>query len=177
MIGMDHFAKPSDELFLAIDKGELHRNFQGYTTKGGADLVGIGLTSIGEGVYHYVQNFKDMKQYENALDAGKLPVHRGLVLSDDDVLRKAVIMELMSNFKLDIAKVEKEFGVDFFEYFADAIKDLDSFVKEGLVTIDKENKKITVSPTGTLLIRNISMPFDAYLKKIPESKRRFSKTI
>jgi oxygen-independent coproporphyrinogen-3 oxidase len=177
MIGMDHFAKPDDELFLAIDKGELHRNFQGYTTKGGADLVGIGLTSIGEGVYHYVQNFKDMKQYENALDAGKLPVHRGLVLSDDDVLRKAVIMELMSNFKLDIAKVKKEFGVDFFEYFDDAIADLDSFVKEGLVVIDKEDKKITVSTTGTLLIRNISMPFDAYLKKIPESKRRFSKTV
>jgi oxygen-independent coproporphyrinogen-3 oxidase len=118
-----------------------------------------------------------MKLYENALDAGKLPVHRGLILSDDDVLRKAVIMDLMSNFKLDISKVEKEFGVDFFEYFDDAISDLDSFVKEGLVTIDKENKKITVSPTGTLLIRNISMPFDAYLKKIPESKRRFSKTV
>ncbi len=177
MIGMDHFAKPNDELFLAIDKGELHRNFQGYTTKGGADLVGVGLTSIGEGVYHYVQNFKDMKLYENAIDAGKLPVHRGLVLSDDDVLRKAVIMELMSNFKLDIAKVQREFGVDFFEYFDDAISDLDSFVKEGLVVIDKENKKITVSTTGTLLIRNISMPFDAYLKKIPEGKRRFSKTV
>ncbi len=177
MIGMDHFAKPSDELFLAIDKGELHRNFQGYTTKGGADLVGVGLTSIGEGVYHYVQNFKDMKLYENAIDAGKLPVHRGLTLNDDDVLRKAVIMELMSNFKLDIQKVEKEFGIDFFDYFDDAISDLDTFVKEGLVNIDKENKKITVNTTGTLLIRNIAMPFDAYLKKIPESKRRFSKTV
>ncbi len=177
MIGMDHFAKPDDELFLAIDKGELHRNFQGYTTKGGADLVGIGLTSIGEGVAHYVQNFKDMKMYEYAIDNGVLPVHRGLKLSDDDVLRKAVIMELMSNFKLDIARVEEEFGVDFFDYFADAIEDLNSFVDEGLVYIDTNSKKITVNPTGTLLIRNISMPFDAYLKKIPESKRRFSKTV
>ncbi|NOX16496.1 MAG: oxygen-independent coproporphyrinogen III oxidase [Epsilonproteobacteria bacterium] len=177
MIGMDHFAKPNDELFLAIDKGELHRNFQGYTTKGGADLVGIGLTSIGEGVKHYVQNFKDMSSYENAIDHGRLPVHRGLSLNDDDVLRKAVIMELMSNFKLNIARVEKEFGIDFFEYFDDAIDDLSSFVDEGLVKIDKVNKKITVNTTGTLLIRNISMPFDAYLKKIPESKRRFSKTV
>ena len=177
MIGMDHFAKPDDELFLAIDKGELHRNFQGYTTKGGADLVGIGLTSIGEGVAHYVQNFKDMKMYEYAIDNGVLPVHRGLRLSDDDVLRKAVIMELMSNFKLDIARVEEEFGVDFFDYFADAIEDLNSFAEEGLVHIGTNSKKITVNPTGTLLIRNISMPFDAYLKKIPESKRRFSKTV
>ncbi len=177
MIGMDHFAKPSDELFLAIDKGELHRNFQGYTTKGGADLIGIGLTSIGEGVKHYVQNFKDMSSYENAIDHGRLPVHRGLSLSDDDVLRKAVIMELMSNFKLDIARVEREFGVDFFDYFEDAIEELSSFVNEGLVHIDKVDKKISVNTTGTLLIRNISMPFDAYLKKIPQSKRRFSKTV
>ena len=177
MIGMDHFAKPSDELFLAIDKGELHRNFQGYTTKGGADLVGIGLTSIGEGENHYVQNFKDMKLYEDSIDKGILPVHRGLVLDSDDVLRKAVIMELMSNFKLDISKVEKKFKIDFFDYFSDAIEELNSFVEEGLIEIDRVNKKITVSPTGTLLIRNISMPFDAYLKKIPEEKRRFSKTV
>ncbi len=177
MIGMDHFAKPDDELFLAIDKGELHRNFQGYTTKGGADLVGIGLTSIGEGKAHYVQNFKDMNLYENAIDNGILPVHRGLILNNDDVLRKAVIMELMSNFKLDIARIEREFGIDFFDYFSDAIEDLDSFVQEGLVEIDKDGKKITVNTTGTLLIRNISMPFDAYLKKIPQSKRRFSKTV
>ena len=177
MIGMDHFAKPDDELFLAIEKGELHRNFQGYTTKGGADLVGIGLTSIGEGVNHYVQNFKDMNMYENAIDNGILPVHRGLILNDDDVLRKAVIMELMSNFKLDIARLEKEFNIDFFDYFDDAIEDLNSYAQEGLVEIDKQNKKITISTTGTLLIRNISMPFDAYLKKIPQSKRRFSKTV
>lgn len=175
MIGMDHFAKPEDELFLAIEKGELHRNFQGYTTKGGTDLIGIGLTSIGEGVAHYVQNFKDMSDYEAALDAGKLPVHRGLILSDDDVLRKAVIMEMMSNFKLNITKIEEEFGIDFSEYFADALMALKPFEAEGLVQVDKE--KITVSTTGTLLIRNIVMPFDAYLQKIPESKRRFSKTV
>ena len=175
MIGMDHFAKPDDELFLAIKKGELHRNFQGYTTKGGTDLIGIGLTSIGDGVYHYVQNVKDMKDYERLLDEGHLPVHRGLILSDDDVLRKAVIMEMMSNFKLDIARIEKKFGVNFSDYFADALEKLKVFEDEGLVSIKKD--KIEVSSTGTMLIRNIVMPFDAYLQKIPEEKRRFSKTV
>jgi oxygen-independent coproporphyrinogen-3 oxidase len=175
MIGMDHFAKPNDELFLAIEKGELHRNFQGYTTKGGTDLIGIGLTSIGDGVAHYVQNFKDMSDYEAALDNGVLPVHRGLELSADDVLRKAVIMEMMSNFKLNITKIESEFKIDFFAYFKDAIEELKTFEEEGLVQVERD--KITVSTTGTLLIRNIVMPFDAYLKKIPEAKRRFSKTV
>ncbi|MDD2567969.1 MAG: oxygen-independent coproporphyrinogen III oxidase, partial [Thiovulaceae bacterium] len=100
MIGMDHFAKPEDELFRAIEKGELHRNFQGYTTKGGADLIGVGLTSIGEGVDYYAQNFKDMHAYEEAIDAGRLPFERGIVLNEDDKIRQYVIMELMSNFKL-----------------------------------------------------------------------------
>ncbi len=175
MIGMDHFAKPEDELFKAIEKGELHRNFQGYTTKGGADLVGVGLTSIGEGECHYVQNFKDMKDYEETINRGELPVHRGLTLSADDVLRKAVIMETMSNFKLNIDSIEKKFEIDFFEYFKDAVTALNGFIDEGLVSLDK--KSLTVSPTGTLLIRNICMPFDAYLEKIPENQRRFSKTV
>ena len=177
MIGMDHFAKPDDELFLAIEKGELHRNFQGYTTKGGADLIGIGLTSIGEGLNHYVQNFKEMDAYEEAIDKGLLPVHRGLILNEDDVLRKAVIMEMMSNFKLNIAGIEAQFGIDFFDYFADAMSALKPFEEEDLVVVDLDAKKISVNTTGTLLIRNIVMPFDAYLQKIPEDKRRFSKTV
>ncbi|MDR1975850.1 MAG: oxygen-independent coproporphyrinogen III oxidase [Campylobacteraceae bacterium] len=175
MIGMDHFAKPKDELFLAIKKGELHRNFQGYTTKGGTDLIGIGLTSIGEGERHYVQNFRDMEKYEECIDSGKLPVMRGLALSDDDVLRKAVIMEMMSNFKLNIKNIEKRFGIDFFDYFKDDIKELRAFINEGLVTLDE--RSLQVNDTGTLLIRNICMPFDAYLKKVPEELRRFSKTV
>jgi len=175
MVGMDHFAKPEDELFKAIEKGELHRNFQGYTTKGGADLVGIGLTSIGEGVSHYVQNHKDMKSYESAIDAGKLPVLRGIKLHQDDIIRKSVIMELMANFRLDIKRVEKEFDIDFKEYFKNALAELQEFEKEDLISIDDDF--IKVSPTGTMLVRNIAMPFDAYLRKIPESKRRFSKTV
>ena len=175
MIGMDHFAKPEDELFLAIENGSLHRNFQGYTTKGGADLIGVGLTSIGQGERHYVQNFKELSDYEKAIDEGKLPVHRGLTLNDDDVIRASVIMELMSNFKLNVKAVEVKFGIDFFDYFATSISELEEFVKEGLVVIDE--KSLSASSTGEMLIRNICMPFDAYLKKTPEELRRFSKTV
>ena len=175
MIGMDHFAKPEDELFKAIEKGELHRNFQGYTTKGGADLIGVGLTSIGEGVDYYAQNFKDMNEYEAAIDAGKLPFERGVLLSKDDRIRQYVIMELMSNFKLDIKRFEKEFDVEFKTYFADAIEALKPFEEEGLLTVDDHH--IICSETGTLLIRNIAMPFDAYMKRHAASQKTFSKTV
>lgn len=175
MVGMDHFAKPEDELFKAIEKGELHRNFQGYTTKGGADLIGIGVTSIGNGVDYYAQNYKDLKTYEEAIDNGQLPVFKGYELSLDDQIRQFVIMELMSNFSLNIPRVEEKFNIDFNEYFKEDIPLLTEFIEAGLLTLSKD--KITVSPTGTMLIRNICMPFDAYLKQVPENKRRFSKTI
>ena len=175
MIGMDHFAKPEDELFKAIEKGELHRNFQGYTTKGGADLIGVGLTSIGEGVDSYNQNFKDMKEYEAAIEAGKLPFERGVVLNKDDQIRQNVIMELMSNFKLDIKRFDKQFGVEFKTYFADAIEELKPFVADNLITMDDD--KIECSQTGTLLVRNIAMAFDAYMHQHSGSKKTFSKTV
>jgi oxygen-independent coproporphyrinogen-3 oxidase len=175
MIGMDHFAKPDDELFKAIEKGELHRNFQGYTTKGGADLIGIGLTSIGEGVDYYAQNFKDMPSYEAAIDAGKLPFERGVMLNQDDMIRQYVIMELMSNFKLDIQRFNEKFNVEFKTYFADAIEALKPFVEDELLTMDDNH--IECSETGTLLIRNIAMPFDAYMKKHAANSKTFSKTV
>jgi len=175
MVGMDHFAKPEDELFKAIKKGELHRNFQGYTTKGGADLIGIGVTSIGDGVDYYAQNFKTLPEYEKAIDNGNLPVFKGYNLSDDDILRQFVIMELMANFALDIKFVEKKFNITFKEYFDDALKALEEFVEAQLLTITDD--KISVNQTGAMLIRNIAIPFDAYLNNIPEDKRRFSKTI
>ena len=175
MIGMDHFAKPEDELFKAIEKGELHRNFQGYTTKGGADLVGGGLTSIGEGVDYYAQNFKDMKEYEAAIDAGKLPFERGVTLNEDDMIRQHVIMELMSNFKMDIKRFNEEFDIDFNTYFKEDLPDLQPFIEEGLVVMDKNH--IVCSETGTLLIRNIAMVFDAYMNKHAGSKKTFSKTV
>lgn len=175
MIGMDHFAKPEDELFKAIEKGELHRNFQGYTTKGGADLIGIGLTSIGEGADYYAQNFKEMDAYEAAIDAGRLPHERGVALNTDDRIRQYVIMELMSNFKLDIPRFEAAYGVKFAEYFGSAIAELKPFEADGLLAITPE--AIECSPTGTLLIRNIAMPFDAYMKRHASSDKAFSKTV
>ena len=175
MIGMDHFAKPEDELFGAIAKGELHRNFQGYTTKGGATLIGIGLTSIGEGDSYYAQNFKKMSEYENAIDQGKLPFERGVNLSEDDLIRKYVIMELMANFKVDIKRVEDKFKIDFQDYFEDDIKKLKEFEEANLLEMSKD--KIEVSPTGTMLIRNIAMAFDAYMEKYKNNKKSFSKTV
>ena len=175
MVGMDHFAKPEDELFLAIEKGELHRNFQGYTTKGGADLIGIGLTSIGEGKSHYVQNHKEMRDYEEAIDNGNLPTERGVKLNQDDLIRQAVIMELMSNFKLNIPRIEKEFDIDFASYFKDALEELQLFKDEELIMID--DKEIKASATGEMLIRNIAMAFDAYIHKFKDTKKTFSKTI
>ncbi len=175
MIGMDHFAKPEDELFGAISKGELHRNFQGYTTRGGSNLVGIGLTSIGEGSRYYAQNFKDMKSYEEAIDAGRLPYERGVELNDDDYIRKSVIMELMANFSIDIKRAKRELGIEFKEYFADAINQLKEFVDDGIVSISED--KISVNETGTLLIRNIAIAFDAYMQKYIGNQKSFSKTV
>jgi oxygen-independent coproporphyrinogen-3 oxidase len=174
MIGMDHFAKPEDELFKAIEKGELHRNFQGYTTKGGADLIGFGLTSISETEDAYFQNYKDLKNYEAAVDAGKIPTFRGVILNEEDKIRKYVIMEMMANFSFDIKRFEKKFGINFFEKFKNEIDELQEFVDEGLVEITPE--KITVNKTGTLLIRNIVLPFDEYFKKMKNNKV-FSKSI
>ncbi|MBR8464582.1 oxygen-independent coproporphyrinogen III oxidase [Campylobacter sp. faydin G-24] len=173
MIGMDHFAKPDDELFVALENGTLHRNFQGYTTKGGADLIGIGVTSIGEGKRHYAQNFKELDEYEAAIDAGRLPYFKGIYLSDDDIIRKSVIMSLMSNFAVDIKAIETEFSIKFSEYFKNDLAELSELSEFVKITADR----INVNETGTLIIRNIAMCFDAYLKKIPENLRRFSKTL
>ncbi|MSN96370.1 oxygen-independent coproporphyrinogen III oxidase [Campylobacter sp. FMV-PI01] len=170
MIGMDHYAKPEDELFKALKNGSLHRNFQGYTTKSGANLIGVGLTSIGEGQRHYAQNFKDLNEYENAIDNNKLPFCKGILLKDEDILRKAVIMGLMSNFYLDISRIEDKFNVNFKEHFRhslEKLKEYDNFV-------NVSEKCIEITQTGTLLIRNIAMCFDEYMK---ENEKRFSKTV
>lgn len=174
-IGMDHFAKPEDELFRAIEKGELHRNFQGYTTKGGSDLIGIGLTSISEFDRAYTQNFKEMTEYEMAIDSGKLPYNRAIILSDDDKIRQMVIMELMSNFKISKRAVEEKFGIKFADYFADSLAELVEFKNEGLVI--ESDDTLEIIGTGQLLVRNIVLPFDAYMKKIGSGTKVFSKTV
>ncbi|PPB74309.1 oxygen-independent coproporphyrinogen III oxidase [Campylobacter hyointestinalis] len=173
MIGMDHYAKPEDELFHALRSGSLHRNFQGYTTKSGADLIGIGLTSIGEGEDYYAQNFKDMDGYEKAIDEGKLPNFKGVMLSEEDKLRKAVIMDLMANFALDIKAIETKFNIDFWEHFKNELNELEEL--KDFVEISPQ--KIKVNETGTLLIRNIAMCFDEYMIKFKGVKNSFSKTV
>jgi oxygen-independent coproporphyrinogen-3 oxidase len=174
MVGMDHFAKPTDELFKALEKGELHRNFQGYTTKGGADLIGIGLTSIGETEDAYIQNYKDLKNYERAIDEGHLATFRGIILNEEDKIRKRIIMEMMANFSLDIKRFEKDTGINFFEKFKNEVEELQEFVDAGLATITPE--KIEVNKTGAMLIRNIVLPFDEYFKKM-QNQKAFSKTV
>lgn len=175
MIGMDHFAKENDELFLAIDKGELHRNFQGYTTKGGTQLLGIGLTSIGNGKGYYIQNFKEMDLYEQSLEKGQLPIFRGFALSIDDQMRRDIIMELMSNFKFDIARFNNKYCVDFHSLFQFELDNLRKFEIDELLTISYS--KIEVNFTGSLVIRNIAMTFDSYMQNHAHSNKVFSKTV
>lgn len=174
-IGMDHFAKPEDDLFQAYLQGTLRRNFQGYTTKQGSQTIGIGLTSIGEGEAYYAQNHKDMAQYESAIDAHKLPLAKGIALSREDKLRKRVIMQLMSNLKLSFAEIEQTFGIDFASHFAPELSELATFQEQNLLVCNKDGIEITKE--GTLLVRNIVMPFDSFLKNTAPMQRRFSKTI
>lgn len=175
MIGMDHFALPSDELYKASIKGELKRNFQGYTAKKHTQTIGLGVTSIGEGHDYYVQNHKDYTLYLKSLDNGILPVQRGIRLSDEDILRKNVIMNLMNNFRLDIKHIEEKYRIDFKEHFKDSLHKLQEYIDLGLVKISDD--MITLSQTGGMLVRNIVMVFDEYLDKIPQDSKTFSKTV
>lgn len=171
MIGMDHFAKPSDELCRAYKSGNLRRNFQGYTTKGFSQTIGIGITSISEGVDYYSQNLKDMGEYERAIDSGILPVGLGYVLDSEDILRKDVIMSLMNNSKLDFDSISHKHHIDFKTHFQKELKTLEGMRE----FMDINDNGIVVNQTGSMLIRNIAMVFDTYLQKNVEG--RFSKTI
>ncbi|WP_104713160.1 oxygen-independent coproporphyrinogen III oxidase [Helicobacter cetorum] len=172
MIGMDHFAKSDNELYKSLQKSELRRNFQGYTTKKFTQTIGIGLTSIGEGGDYYTQNYKDMQAYENALDLGHLPVERGVALTKEDVLRKEVIMQMMSNLKLDYSKIEEKFHIDFRTHFEKELEKLKPYEEVGLLCFDSKGFEMT--RTGSMLVRNIAMEFDAYLRG---GEKQFSKTL
>ncbi|HID79874.1 MAG TPA: oxygen-independent coproporphyrinogen III oxidase [Aquifex aeolicus] len=172
-IGMDHFAKPTDKLVLAQREGKLWRNFQGYTTKKGVDLIGIGMTSISMLEKFYGQNYKTIRPYYFALDGGVLPTFRGIELNQDDLIRREVITELICNFRLDIRQIEDKFGIDFDTYFESELEELKPMEADGLLTLS--GKEIKVTPLGRLLIRNICMVFDIYTKRRRE--RRFSRTI
>ena len=172
-IGMDHFAKPDDELAVAQANGTLYRNFQGYSTHADCDLVAMGVTSIGKVGDTYAQNVKTLENYYERIDAGQLPVYRGIELNADDLLRREVITQLICHFKLDFAAVEKQFGIDFKEYFALELSELAAMEKDGLLQLSEHS--VQIMPVGRLLIRNVCMVFDRYLRQSKEQK--FSKVI
>lgn len=171
-IGMDHFAKPDDELSLAQQQNRLHRNFQGYATHAECDLIGFGITSIGNIGDAYAQNVKTLLEYDNLLKQNQLPLMRGISLTDDDKLRRQIITRLICDFELNIMEIEQEYGIQFKEYFADAYPQLEQFAEDGLLQYNWKN--IVVLPAGRLLIRNICMAFDKYSQ---QAKQRFSKVI
>ncbi len=160
-IGMDHFARPDDELAQAQRAGTLYRNFQGYSTHADCDLIGMGVTSIGKVDNTYGQNRRGLEDYYRDIDAGRLPVFRGIELSRDDEIRRDVITRLICNFELDIPAFESQWGLDFPGYFGAALDQLAPMAADGLLTLDPVH--IRVLPRGRLLIRNICMTFDAYL--------------
>ncbi len=172
-IGMDHFAHPDDELAVAQRHGTLYRNFQGYSTHAECDLIGLGVTAIGMVGDCYSQNQRTLEDYYAALDNGHLPVMRGITLTSDDKLRRAIITQLICHFALDYSKFERDHDIRFSDYFAPELGDLQSMQQDGLLSLETDS--IRVLPAGKLLIRNICMVFDRYLRQ--KQEQRFSKVI
>jgi oxygen-independent coproporphyrinogen-3 oxidase len=160
-IGMDHFAKPGDDLAVAQRQGRLHRNFQGYSTHADADLISCGVSAISAVGATYSQNVKTLEDYYEMLDQNELPVGRGIRLSMDDLLRRAIIQKLMCQFELSVPAIEQAFPVQFESYFANELAQLRQLERDGLVTLTPE--WISVTMKGRLLIRNVCMVFDRYL--------------
>ena len=173
-IGMDHFAKPNDELSIAQSDGTLHRNFQGYTTKGGCDLLGLGVSSISAIGNSFSQNIKELKAYYQAIETQQHAQVKGVSLTQDDIIRGEVIRELMCNLYLDKNQISKKYNIDFDEYFSEDLPLLDTFIEDGLV--ENSSDTIQVDQKARLLIRIICMGFDAYMKK-HINQQRFSRVI
>ncbi|MCS3816704.1 oxygen-independent coproporphyrinogen-3 oxidase [Chromobacterium alkanivorans] len=173
-IGMDHFAKPDDELAAALRQGRLQRNFQGYSTHADCDMIGLGVSSIGKVGPCYSQSAKDLDGYYAALDSGHLPVLRGLTLDNDDILRRSIIQGLMCRFSLSVEALEEIHGINFAEYFAEELPQIREFQQLGLLSFDGDF--IMVEPRGRFLIRNIAMIFDKHLRE-RRTQARYSKTI
>lgn len=172
-IGMDHFAKPDDELAIAQRENNLYRNFQGYSTHSECDLIGFGITSIGSVGDSYSQNKRTLQEYDASINNNELPVFRGITLDDDDKVRRKVITKLICHFSLDILAIEKELNINFADYFADVYPKLDQFSADNLLKYDANS--IEVLPAGHLLIRTICMAFDRYIQQ--KTTQRFSKVI
>jgi len=177
-IGMDHFALPEDELVHAMQRKRLHRNFMGYTVKMGSDMVGVGVSSIGDVRGCFAQNVKKLPHYYQAIESGKFPIERGYLLSPDDELRREVITRLMCNLYLDVAEIEKRFGIDFAEYFQTELAELQA--EEGPVShgfLEVHADRLLVLEPGRLFIRNVCMIFDHYLRTKKSDGPVFSRTI
>ncbi|MGB2869140.1 MAG: oxygen-independent coproporphyrinogen III oxidase [Bacteroidota bacterium] len=174
-IGMDHFAKPGDELAVAQRDKKLHRNFQGYSTNAGADLYGFGMSAISHFGSVYAQNAKTLQEYHNAVENGRFSTAVGYRMTRDDTIRKFVIMRLMCDLEVDKTEVEGLFGIMFDEYFDESLEELQEFVREGLVRLTLD--RVKVESDGRLFLRNIAMCFDAYVKKLGREKPIFSRTV
>jgi oxygen-independent coproporphyrinogen-3 oxidase len=161
-IGMDHFARPDDELAIAQESGTLHRNFQGYSTRVDCDLIGMGMSAIGRVCDNYFQNVRDLDRYGELLEAGRLPLERGIELEPDDLLRREVISQLMCNFRVDIVALESRWRFSFRDYFEREYSQLAQMQDDGLLAINRDS--LQVLPAGRLLVRNICMVFDRYLR-------------
>ena len=182
-IGMDHFARPDDELAIAQRNRTLYRNFQGYSTHADCDLVAMGVTSISMVGNSYSQNAKSSDDYYSLLDQGRLPVYRGVELDADDVLRRNVINKLMCHFVLDTGEIEDQYNIVFKDYFSQELKEMEVMESDGL--LESEGSRIQIKPAGRLLIRNICMVFDRYLREQNlrdqdlrgKGKKRYSRVI
>ena len=172
-IGMDHFAKASDDLVKAQQEGSLHRNFQGYSTHADCDMIAMGITAISRIGDNYSQNVRTIDEYESYLKQNKIPVFRGIELENDDILRREIINQLMCNNSLDIKKLEKKWNINFKKYFKSSLENLQKMADDGLLNIEKT--KLTVTTSGRLLARSICMQFDRYLQE--KNNNRFSRVI
>lgn len=176
-IGMDHFALPDDDLAQAQARGGLHRNFMGYTTHADSDLVGFGVSAISHVGSSFSQNPRDLPSWQLAIDEGRLPVFRGMQLSEDDLLRADLIQQLMCQAQIPIDALERRHAIDFHDYFADALARLRPLQDDGLVRVEAD--RIAATTQGRLLLRNIAMCFDRYLPPADSASAtpRFSRAI
>ncbi|WP_019412326.1 oxygen-independent coproporphyrinogen III oxidase [Pseudomonas psychrophila] len=172
-IGMDHFALPDDELAIAQEESTLQRNFQGYTTHGHCDLIGLGVSAISQIGDLYCQNNSDITHYQHTLSSEQLATSRGLLCNQDDRIRREVIQQIICNLHLPFARIEQAFNIDFRGYFSHQWPVLETMAADGLIALD--NEQLTVLPAGRLLVRSICMVFDAYLAQ--QSRQRYSRVI
>ena len=173
-IGMDHFALPEDPLAQAKRQGRLHRNFQGYSTQPDSDLLGLGVSAIGRVGPHYIQNAKTLDDYYDSLRRDALPVARGLTLTRDDLVRRAVIMAIMCQGRVDFESIELAYLLDFKQYFGPELSQLSPLIESGLVELETDGVRVT--PLGWYFVRAIAMVFDRYLQS-DRNLQRFSRII